>query len=106
MSNEPAPPGCSTPVAAKIMSPDRVETSIGTPEVSAGVPALEAAERVFDNLGSLRAVEGFLNCYSHGVDRSLAPGVHFDGADASNKLLILDELMNSEPFFTEDLELV
>lgn len=43
------------------MTPDTIETRIGTLRLVDGVPTAETAQRVYDNLDFLRGVEVFLN---------------------------------------------
>ena len=56
------PPGYNTPIPPEIMTPDAVETRyLGTLEFSDGRPTRETADKVYDHLAYLRAVEVFLN---------------------------------------------
>ncbi len=57
---QPAP-GFNTKVPESIMTPDKVETRIGTLEFFDGIPTKETAALVYDNLDFLRGVETFLN---------------------------------------------
>ena len=54
-------PGYNTSIPEKIMTPDKVETRLGTLEFFDGIPTKETAELVYDNLDFLRGVETFLN---------------------------------------------
>ena len=56
------PPGFNTPIPPEIMTPDKVETKhLGTLEFSDGRPSKETADKVYDHLTYLRAIEVFLN---------------------------------------------
>ena len=54
-------PGFNTPIPEYIMTPDKVETRIGTLEFFDGIPTKETAAKLYDNLDFLRGVETFLN---------------------------------------------
>lgn len=86
-------------IPAKIMTPDTVETRIGTLKFFDGMPSGETVDKLYDNLLHLRGVETFLN----GVPATSIEGLrlgHLDlGADASNKVVIFDKLADSSPLF-------
>ncbi len=54
-------PGYNEKIPAEIMTPDTVETSIGTLNFVDGIPDADTAQKLYDNLDTLRAVETFLN---------------------------------------------
>lgn len=92
-------PGYNHHIPAKIMTPDKVETRIGTLEFFDGMPGNETVEKLYDNLLHIRGVETFLN----GVPATSIEGLrlgHLDlGADASNKVVIFDKLADSAALF-------
>lgn len=94
-----ATPGYNYPIPAKIMTPDTVETQLGTLEFFDGMPSDKTVEKLYDNLLHIRGVETFLN----GVPATSIEGLrlgHLDlGADASNKVVIFDKLADSAPLF-------
>lgn len=92
-------PGYNHPIPSKIMTPDKVETSIGTLEFFDGLPSAETVTTVYDNLDLLRGVETFLSGIPATSMEALRVGIIGLGADASNKALIFDELLNSDPLF-------
>jgi len=49
-------PNFNTHIPEKIMTPDSVETRIGTLEFYDGLPTKETAKTVFDNLDFMRGV--------------------------------------------------
>lgn len=51
----------TTPIPPEILTPDRVETSIGLLEFTDGIPTEETARKVFDQVDFGRGVEAFLN---------------------------------------------
>jgi hypothetical protein len=55
------PVGYNTPIPSNIMTPDRVETPIGTLEFFDRLPTDETLTKVFDNLDLIGGVETFLN---------------------------------------------
>ena len=56
MAGENIPEGYNTPIPSSIMTPDKVETRIGTLEFFDGVPSEKTAELVLENLVFLRGV--------------------------------------------------
>ena len=58
---EQATPGFNTPIPPSIMTPDTVQTRIGTLQFFDGIPTKQTSTLVFDNLDFLRGVETFLN---------------------------------------------
>lgn len=92
-------PGYNHKIPEKIMTPDQVETSIGTLEFSDGRPEPDSVDKLYDNLLRIRGVETFLN----GIPATSIEGLrlgHLDlGADAFNKFVIFDKLMDSSPLF-------
>ena len=56
-----ATPGYNTKIPESIMTPDKVETRIGTLKFFDGIPTKETAALLYDNLNFIRGVETFLN---------------------------------------------
>src|SRR5688572_15549519 len=56
----PPTPGFNTYIPPDVLTPDKVETRIGTLDFVDGVPTEETARLAFDNLDFLRGVEVFL----------------------------------------------
>ncbi len=54
-------------------------------------------QKVFDHLDFLRGVEVFLNCIPAASIEAMRLGFLSQGIDACNKLLIMDELLDSRP---------
>jgi hypothetical protein len=92
-------PGYNNKIPDKIMTPDKVETSIGTLNFFDGMPSAATVDKVYDNLDLIRGVEAFLN----GIPTTSIEGIRLGsidaGADASNKVLMMDQLMDSDPLF-------
>ena len=92
-------PGFNIKIPEKIMTPDKVETRIGTMEFFDGMPTAETVEKVYDNLDFLRGVEVFLNGIPAASIEAMRIGLVEAGATASNKVVIMDKLLDSTPLF-------
>ncbi|MEA3501675.1 MAG: DUF1254 domain-containing protein, partial [Actinomycetota bacterium] len=86
-------------IPSKITTPDTVETRIGTLAFFDGLPTAETAEKVFDNLDFLRGVEVFLNGIPAASIEAMRTGMVAMGVDASNKVVLMDRLMDSKALF-------
>ena len=84
---------------ASISTPNKVETSIGTLKFIDGAPLPETAQKAYDYLDTMRAVDVFLKAMPAASVAALMNGPHSIGADASNKVMIMDKLMDSKPLF-------
>lgn len=91
------PAGYNTPVPSMILTPDRVETRIGTLEFTDGFPTDETAAKVFDHLDFIRGVEVFLQCIPAASVEALRVGLGGIGCDAAHKIAIADDLLDSNP---------
>jgi hypothetical protein len=94
-----AAPGYNTPIPSKIITPDKIETRIGTLKFFDGIPTQETAALVYDNLDFLRGVETFLNGVPATSLEALRIGQASLGARSSNQIVIFDRLMDSNPLF-------
>ena len=90
-------PGYNHKIPEKIMTPDEVQTRLGTLRFFDGMPDAETVTRLYDNLDLMRGVETFLN----GIPASSIEGLRLShlglGLDASHKALIFDKLLDSAP---------
>lgn len=90
-------PGYNYKIPEKIMTPDRVETRLGTLRFFDGMPDAATVEKLYDNLDLIRGVETFLS----GIPASSVEGLrlgHIEmGVDASHKAIIFDKLLDSAP---------
>mgnify|MGYP001179586161 CR=1 FL=1 len=88
-------PGYNYKIPDKIMTPDRVETRLGTLRFFDGLPDAETVTKLYDNLDLIRGVETFLN----GIPATSIEGLrlgHLDlGVNASHRALIFDTLLDS-----------
>ncbi len=89
----------TTAIPAGITTPNEVETSIGTLKFIDGSPLPETAELVYENLDRMRGVDVFLKGMPAASLRQLMLGPEEIGADKYNKVMIMDNLMDSKPLF-------
>ena len=94
-----AAPGYNTSIPEKIMTPDKVETSIGTLEFQDGRPSETTAAKVFDYIDTARGVETFLNGIPATSIEGLRLGFIDLGAKSFNQAVIFDKLADSNPLF-------
>ena len=99
MTSEQVPNGYNTPIPSKILTPDHVDSRIGPLDFVDGVPTAETGERLFDHLDFLRGVEVFLNCIPAASMEAMRLGCASQGVDACHKVLIMDDLLDSDPMF-------
>jgi len=86
----------TTNIPASIMAPGAVETSLGRLEYFDGVPSEATVDKVYDYLDRSRAVEAFLNCIPAMSMYSIRQGQRDFGLDASNKIVVYDQLLDSK----------
>ncbi len=94
------PPGFNTPIPPEIMTPDKVRTKyLGTLEFSDGRPSKETADKLYDHLTYLRAVEVFLNWMPACSIEAMRIGHVKSGITKANQVAITEQLMDSNPLF-------
>jgi hypothetical protein len=98
-AEQKAAKGYNTPIPSSIMTPDKVETRIGTLNFFDGVPTKETAELVLDNLMFLRGVEVFLNGLPMASTHALQEGFKSIGVTEAHHMIVTDKLMDSNPLF-------
>lgn len=86
-------------VLKSIQTPNQVETSIGTLQFIDGAPLPDTAAKVYDYLDTMRAVDVFLKAMPAASVAALIHGPEAIGADASNKVAMFDELLDSRSLF-------
>lgn len=92
-------PGFNQKIPEKIMTPNRVETRIGTLNFVDGVPTAETTRTLYDHLDFLRGVEVFLNFVPAASLEALRMSFGDMGATKSHQVLIADKLADSNPLF-------
>jgi hypothetical protein len=93
------PAGYNTPIPSSIMTPDSVESRLGTLEFFDGVPTQETADNVMENLLFLRGIESFLNGLPAASIEAIRTGLIGLGAKEAHYLVVTDKLMDSNPIF-------
>lgn len=97
-ARQPSSYKMSTPIPPQILTPDTVETRIGTLKFFDGVPTPETAAKTFDNLDFLRGVEAFLNGIPGASMASIRAGLREVGATGST-VGIFESLMDARSLF-------
>ncbi len=95
----PSTPGYNNKIPEQILTPDAVETRLGTLKFVDGVPTTETTQKVYENLDFLRGVEVFLNFIPAASLEGMRLGHVEMGATKSNQAIIFDNLMDSSPLF-------
>jgi len=97
-SDEPTP-GFNNPIPSSILTPDVVQTSIGTLNFFDGMPEQETVRKVYDNLDRIRATEVFLDMVPLASIEGMRRGFESAGVDSSHKILLYNDLMDSNSLF-------
>lgn len=92
-------PGFNTHIPAEIMTPDSVDSRIGTLQFFDGMPDEATVEKAYDNLDFMRGVEVFLNFIPATSIEGLRRGHIELGMEAANDVILFDQLMDSNPLF-------
>lgn len=93
------PDGYNTPIPAKIMTPDRVETRLGTLEFDDGRPTADTADRLREFADLMRGVQVFLDCVPAASLEAMRAGLAEHGVDRCHQVLVAERLMDSVPLF-------
>lgn len=92
--------GQTTPeIPESLITPDTVETRIGTLDFKDGVPSAETAEKVRDALAFTRALDVYNNSFRGASAYAIRAGFHSVGAEDNTSVLIYSELMDSTSVF-------
>lgn len=98
-ASEAATEGFNHKIPESIMTPDEVETRIGTLKFYDGIPTQETLTKVYDNLDFIRGVDVFLNFIPATSIEGIRLGMKSMGVEKSNQVLVFDDLMDSNPLF-------
>lgn len=79
-------------------APDRIETSAGTLEFKDGVPSEATAQKVYDTLDFVRALEAYNNSFRGASALAIVKGFAGIGAEPGD-VVIFSELMDSNSLF-------
>ncbi len=88
----------SSDTLSSIGTPEQLETRLGTLEFVDGVPTREAAERVYDHLDFVHALNVYLDGFAAASTYAVRKGFHDIGVE-DNSILVFSELMGSESVF-------
>lgn len=88
-----------TDIPVKILTADKVQTRIGELEFYDGMPTTSTLSKVYDNLDFMRGVDVFLNFIPATSIEGLRLGMKDLGADNSNKIVVLDNLLDANSLF-------
>ncbi len=81
------------------MTPDTVKMRINDLNFYDGLPDQATVKNVYDNLDFIRGVDVFFNFIPATSIEGIRPGFKEIGADDSNKVIVFDDLMDSNPLF-------
>lgn len=95
--------GCATAqpsgdLPPSLVTPDRVETRIGTLEFKDGAPSVATAEKIRDTLDFTRALNVYNNSFRGASAYALGKGFQSIGAE-DNTIVIFSELMDAKSLF-------
>jgi len=94
-----ATPGFNQKIPEKVMTANEVKTRLGTLKFYDGIPTEDTLKTVYDNLDFSRGVEVFLNFIPATSIEAMRLGFKDLGADAFNKVVVFDDLMDSNSLF-------
>ena len=92
-------PGFNNPIPSSILTPDSVATRIGRLEFFDGLPTEATTRTLYDHLDFLRGVQVFLDFVPATSMEAMRRGNESMGVTAANKVLIFDNLMDSNSLF-------
>ncbi len=88
----------SAAIPPSLLTPDRVETSIGALEFKDGAPSNETARKIYDTLDFTRALNAYNNSFRGASAYAIGKGFASIGAD-DNTIVIFSTLMDSKSLF-------
>jgi len=88
----------SSGTLASISTPEELDSRLGTLEFVDGVPSNETAERVYDHLDFVHALNVYLDGFAGASTYAIRKGFHEVGVE-DNQILIFSELMGAESVF-------
>ena len=95
----PPTPGYNQTIPAEIMTPESVDTRIGTLKFFDGLPDEATVKAVYDNLDFSRGMEAFLQFVPAASLEALRQGAIELGSKRPNQVVIMDQLLDSNPLF-------
>ena len=85
-------------VPESLVTPDVVETSLGSLSFRDGAPSVETVERIRDHLDHVRALDGFIASHRGASVMAIRNGLLDVGVE-DNDIILFSELMDSESLF-------
>jgi hypothetical protein len=92
-------PKYSAKVPSYVMTPDKVETSIGTLKFFDGLPDAETVQKVYDNLDRARGVEAFLSGMPAASVYAACEGFSQVGVKRNGAIGIMQDLVDARSVF-------
>ncbi len=89
----------TTDIPEGIVTPDTVETSIGTLSFTDGVPSRETANKAYDFMDTARAADAFLKGMPAASLDAMLKGNHSIGAVEPHQVAIFDKLMDAKSLY-------
>jgi hypothetical protein len=86
-------------IPSALITPDKLESPLGTLEFKDGAPSKETADKVYDYLDQMHAVEAFVNAYQGASVASVFKGFNENGVPDNTTALIWSELMDAKSLF-------
>lgn len=93
------PPKYSANIPQFILTPDTVETRIGTLRFSDGLPDRETVQKVQDQLDLARGIEAFLSSMPAASVYGICEGLDQAGAERNQGIAITEDLMDARSIF-------
>lgn len=88
----------SPAIPPSLVTPDKVETRIGTLDFKDGAPSRETLDKVYDNLDFIHATSAFLNTLSGVSIHSARKGLLSVGVK-DNEVIVFSQLMDAKSLF-------
>jgi hypothetical protein len=85
-------------IPPSLVTPDKVETRIGTLDFKDGTPSKQTVDRVYDQIDFTHAYEAFVNTMSGVSINSLRKGLQSVGVK-DNEVIVFSELMDAKSLF-------
>jgi hypothetical protein len=82
-----------------LVTPDKLESSLGTLKFKNGAPSKETVTKVYDYLDLMHGVEAFVNAYQGASVESVFRGFKEAGAPPNTTAMIWSDLMDSKSLF-------
>jgi hypothetical protein len=92
-------PGFNNKIPEVIMTPNEVESRLGTLKFNDGMPTAETSKLVYDNLDFMRGVETFLNGIPAASIEAIRLGNEKMGVTQAHQAIVIEYFMDANPLF-------